>query len=263
MPNVPEKKRTPVIAIASYTFLEALRNRLFWLMLSVLLTGVAMTEFIGALAITESAQLQSGFLGALLRAAAVLVVCLSVVTSMVREINDKGLELVLSLPITRARYLMGKLAGFSLVAFLSALVCTLCLLVYAPPAQVFLWGISLVCELMIVTALSLLCLLTFTQVTAAVFAVMAFYVLSRAMDALQLMGRGPLADTGSLSQQFINAFIDGMAFILPELSRFTPSEWLIYHTGEWSALAPIVVQTVVYLVLLAGAALFDLYRKDF
>jgi hypothetical protein len=46
------------------------------------------------------------------------------------------------------------------------------------------------------------------------------------------------------------------------LDRFTPSEWLIYHGATVVDLLPILAQTVIYLVLLIGAALFDLYRKN-
>jgi len=253
--------RAPVV-IAYYTLLEALRNRLLWLVLGVIVASFGLVEFIAAVAITETVQFQSGFLGALLRLWSVFMLCLFVISSMVRELNDKGLELVLSLPIPRASYFFGKLGGFSTLAALVALLCSLCLLLYAPPPQVLLWGASLLCELLIVTAFSILCLFTFNQVTLALSAVVGFYVLSRAMSALQLIGQSHLTGTGGLSQDVIEGILAAIAFILPELDRFTASEWLVYHTGAWSALAPVAGQTAVYLALLSGAALFDLYRKN-
>ena len=48
----------------------------------------------------------------------------------------------------------------------------------------------------------------------------------------------------------------------PATLRFTSSDWLVYHTGSWQQMAPIAAQSVIYLLLLAGAALFDLYRKN-
>jgi len=66
----------------------------------------------------------------------------------------------------------------------------------------------------------------------------------------------------SWSQSLITHFIDGVAFLLPDLARFTSSEWLVYQTGGWQDVAPIAAQTLIYLALLAGAALFDLYRKN-
>lgn len=249
-------------AIASFTLLEALRNRLLWLLVVLLIGGFGLSEFIGEIAITEAGQFRSGFLGAVLRICAVVVLALFVITSVIRELNDKQLELVLSLPMTRTSYFLGKLLGFSLLGLLVAAVFSAVLMIYSPPLQALLWGLSLFCELGIVIAFSLLCLFTFNQVTAGVSAVMAFYVLARSLSAIQLMGKGPFYDPDALSQTFINGFISALAFVLPELDRFTSSEWLVYYTGHWTDLLPIAGQTFIYVLLLSGAALFDLYRKN-
>jgi hypothetical protein len=52
--------------------------------------------------VTESAQVQVSLLAAFFRFAAVFLVATFVVTSLVLEFNDKGLELVLALPLPRA-----------------------------------------------------------------------------------------------------------------------------------------------------------------
>lgn len=253
---------SPVLAIALYALLEAVRTRLAWLVVGFLAVGFSLAEFLGEVAITESVEFQGAFLGAVLRIFAVFMVSLFVITSLVREWNDKGLELVLSLPIPRASYFFGKLLGFSLLAGATAAVCAAGLLLYAPPVQVALWAVSLTCELLIVIAFSLLCLFTFTHVTLALSVVMGFYVLARSIDAIELISQTPLAHSSTLSQAVIGRFVDGLAFLLPELHSFTPSEWLVYRDGDWSSLGPIAGQSVVYLALLSGAALFDLYRKN-
>lgn len=251
------------IVIARYTLLEALRNRLLWLVVAFLMVTFGLSRFIGAVAITETVQVESAFFGASLRLFAVFIVSLFVISSMVRELNDKGLELVLSMPVARASYFFGKLLGFWSLALLIAFACCLCLLVYAPVTQTLLWGLSLLCELLIVAAFSILCLFTFSQITLALTAVVGFYMLSRTIAAIQLIGQGHLVAGDSLSQRFIERLLEGIAFVLPELDRFTLSDWLVYHTGDWASLVPIAGQTVVYVALLVGAALFDLYRKNF
>jgi len=251
-----------ISTIAFYTFLEAARNRLVWLVVAFVVIGFGLSQFVSEVAITESVAFRSSFLAAMLRFFAVFTIALFVITSMVREFDDKGLELVLSLPIPRYHYFLGKLLGFSLLALMTAVFCGLVLLVHVPPGQVALWVFSLSCELLIITALSLLCLFTFSQVTVALSVVMAFYLLSRSIEAMQLMARSPIVRSDAWSQTVITHFIDGIAFLLPDFARFTSSEWLVYHTGGWQDMAPIAGQTLVYLALLAGAALFDLYRKN-
>ena len=56
--------------------------------------------------------------------------------------------------------------------------------------------------------------------------------------------------------------MDAIAFLLPELHRFTSAEWLVYGGAGLAELAPVAGQTLVYLVLLVAAALFDLHRKN-
>lgn len=245
-----------------FTLLEAMRNRLAWLVLVMLVGCLGAAEFLGSIAITESLQIKSATLGAMLRLSSVFVVALFVTTSMARELNDKGLEMVLSLPITRASYFAGKLLGFSLASVVMAILVGGALMIYVPPIQAGLWAVSLGCELLIVSAVSLACLLTLHHVTVALSAVTAFYFLSRSINAIQLMGQGPLTDTTSSSQWAIARLVDAIAFVLPSLDKFTAGEWLVYYTGRMEDLLPILGQTAIYLVLLTGVGLFDLYRKD-
>jgi ABC-type transport system involved in multi-copper enzyme maturation permease subunit len=248
--------------IAKYTALEALRTRLLWVVFFVVIASIGLAEFISQVAITESQQIQSAIVGAILRMVAVLILSLFVITSMVREFNDKGFELVLSLPIPRAGYYFGKFLGYSLVALLIALLFSFPLLIYVPSDQVAMWGLSLFLELLIIAALSLLCLFTFNHVTIAFICVLAFYLLSRSIGAIQLIGHGPLAETHKLSQQVINFIVDTIAYILPALNRFTSTEWLVYHSATMTDLFVVLGQSMIYLLVLSAAALFDLYRKD-
>ena len=258
-----QSRSAPLFAIARFTVIEAMHNRLLWLVAAFLLGGFGLAEFLSEVAITESTHFQSGFFAVVMRTCAVFTLSLFVITSMVREFNDKGVELILSLPIPRATYLFGKLLGFSFLAGMLALICALCLLVYVPGEQTLIWGLSLGLELVLVTALSLLCLVTFTQITWALSTVIAFYVLARSISDIQLMGHHPIASSTLLSQRLINTVIDAIAYLLPELHRFTLSEWVIYHSGQLSDLWPIAAQSLIYVTLLCAAALFDLYRKNF
>ncbi|MGI9336005.1 MAG: ABC transporter permease subunit [Gammaproteobacteria bacterium] len=255
--------RSPVATIAAYTLVEALRNRLLWLIGAFIVATVVLVEFTGEVAITEAAAFQSGFMGAVLRVCSVVLISLFVITSVVREFDDKVVELTLSLPLTRSSFYLGKLLGFSAVALCMALICGLCLLVYAPVGQVALWSVSLALELSLITALSLLCLFTFSQVTAALCAVLVFYVLARTIATFQLIAASPLVGGAGLSSSLIEGSLYVMSLLLPGLDRFTSSRWLIYHDGSWTELAPLLGQTFVYLALLSAAALFDLHRKNF
>ena len=247
--------------IARYTLLEALRNRLSWLILVVALAGIGISGFLYEIALTEKTELQLTLLSALLRFSAVFLVATFVVTSMVREINDKGLQLVLAMPVTRAGYLLGKLTGFALISLLPVAIFGALIGTLAPVATCLMWALSLCAELWIVAAFSVLCVLTFSQVMPALFSVMGFYVMARSIAALQLMGHQPLLEK-TPSQRVINAMLDTLSALLPHLDRFTRSDWLVYGGIDWHAMALLGTQSVIYLALLCGAALFDMYRKN-
>ena len=250
-------------ALTFYTVLEAIGNRMAWITGAFLLTGFLLTEFLAGVALTETRALQAGFLAAILRLSAVSVLAVFVVTSALREFQDKGVELVLSLPVPRWVYLVGKLTGFSVLALALALGCGLVVSAYAPWLQSVLWGVSLGCELLIVTVFCFLCLLTFNQVTSALFGVGVFYVCARTIEALQFMSEGNFAPGGASAQVFIEWFIKTLALLLPNLSAFAQTEWLVYASGNWSVLVPVFAQTIIYLLFLVGVSLIDLYRKVF
>jgi hypothetical protein len=66
----------------------------------------------------------------------------------------------------------------------------------------------------------------------------------------------------SLSQQFFNSVLDMIASLLPRLDQFTRTEWLVYHTPVWPMLSMLLAQSAIFLALLVGVSLFDLYRKN-
>jgi len=255
--------RRQLHSIAAFTVLEAVRVRFFWLAGGILLAALLTAEFAGALALTEAVTMKAALFGFLLRVAAVFAVCLFVAASQTREYADKGTEMLLALPLSRAVYYFGKLAGYGAVALLVAAAAGVVAAVYAPLPQAILWAAALGCEMLLMVAVTLLCLLTLTQVATAISVVAGFYLLCRAIAAMQLIGHSPLIDAAVWSNQFIAALLDTLACVLPELYRFAPSEWLVYHNADFAALWPVLGQTAVYLLLVAGASLFDLYRRNY
>ena len=247
--------------IAYYTLLEALRNRLMWLLGLVLLAAIGVSGFVGELALIESIEIKVSLLAVLLRFSAVFLIATFVVTSLVRDFNEKGLDLVLALPLPRAGYVLGKLAGYAALSVIPVMLFGGLMAVLVSPLQALLWAVSLLAELWIVAAFSLLCVLTFSQVMAALSIVMAFYLLSRSMTDIQLIGHSPFA-SDTLSQKLINFVIEVVGVFLPRLDEFTRTDWLVYASGTWTAIWPLVTQAGIFLVLIVSAAVFDLYRKN-
>ncbi|HKB81713.1 MAG TPA: ABC transporter permease, partial [Burkholderiales bacterium] len=118
-------------------------------------------------------------------------------------------------------------------------------------------------ELLIVTALSVFCITTFTQLLPAATFVTAFYLLARSISAIQLMTGASLLGVDALGQKASTLLADALAFVLPRLDMFTQTAWLVDGASAYPVLLSALLQTVVYVVLLLTAAMFDLYRKNF
>ncbi|PCI08304.1 MAG: hypothetical protein COB77_02665 [Gammaproteobacteria bacterium] len=252
-----------ILTISKYTVIESLRNRLFLLTFLVIVISFAMVEFIGDLAITEHRVTQAAILAAFLRMSAVVIVTLFVVSSTVRELHDKTLEMILAMPIRRGNYYLGKLIGYFYIALVVSILFGSLLLLYADSQQVFIWSVSLFMELVLVIALSLVMLFTFNQVPSALTGVFIIYGASRIVTSIFLMAKYPIIAHTSIAQQFMDGFIELLTWLLPDLHRYTQTEWLTYNTADWATLLPLLGQTIIYLLFLSFIALFDFYRKNF
>src|SRR5690348_7324864 len=117
--------------------------------------GRGVRTFLSQVALTDRGSLQRPALAAPLRARAVLRIAAQAAAATLREIQDKGLELMLSLPLSRTTHYLGRLAGFAACGALLAAVFCAALLFWAPPLAAFLWGVSLALEAALVAAAAL------------------------------------------------------------------------------------------------------------
>jgi ABC-type transport system involved in multi-copper enzyme maturation permease subunit len=248
-------------SIARFTLIEGFRARLPLLVIGLLAVVVLTAEFASGLALTDSQSYRTGVYAALSRMLLVFVVMLFVATSVVREFQDRALDLCLSHPVSRASWYCGRLLGFSVLALSFALLASLPLTFMAAPAQAAAWGISLAAELALITCATLAAVVTLRQVTAAVLATSAFYSLGLCISAIVLMSRGPTVDHAAWSSQVIANGLDLLALAVPRLDQFTRTAWLEVDAAAVN-LGPILAQSVVYALLLIAIGLFDVYRSN-
>ena len=251
-----------IAAFARFTLLEAVRSRLGLVALALICAGLVLGQFLDEIALTEARAIRSAVLASLYRLGAVFLSASFVITSLVREHNDKGLELWLSLPVPRASYLLGKWLGFVWAGMLLGAMFGLPLLLTAPPGGVAAWTLSLMLELSLVASVSLLCVLTFNHVVSGLAAVAAFYALSRVMAALLTISASPVAPHGSAGFEAASWTLNGIAALLPRLDQFTRTAWLLGNGVDSSTLSALTAQAAAYCALATGAALIDLQRKN-
>ena len=251
----------PVVTLARSVLLEARRGGLPRLAAASLVLGVATAAFLSQVALTETLALQLAVLAALLRATAVFLVAAQVTGATLREIQDKGLELMLSLPLSRSTHYLGRFAGFAACGGLVAALFGLILLFWASPAQAALWAISLALETALVAAAALFFAMTLSSVVAALAATAGLYLLARAMPAIQALSARPLAEETSAGWLARHA-VDALAFILPRVDAATRTDWLLYEAPNMPAYLSALGGLVLYGALLVVAGLIDFHRRS-
>jgi ABC-type transport system involved in multi-copper enzyme maturation permease subunit len=252
-----------IATFARFGALEAVRTRLPLVAAVVVFTVFGASYFVREIAITESARFQTAFYAATIRYATVFLAALYVIASVSRELQDKGLEVVLALDVARAEYVLGRLAGFLCVAAAVAVLAGIPLVLLTTADAATQWTISLAVELAVVVALSVFCVITFNQVMSAASFVIAFYILARAMTAIRLISGNPIAGADSVSHEAMSWLVEAIAVVMPAFDRWTRTAWLVDEPGRWSDIGVIVGHGSVFIIVLATAAVFDLYRKNF
>ncbi len=248
--------------IAKYTFLEAIRNKLPVLLLVIvtLLWGIA--GFVGELAITETSQIQVSILGFLTRFFAALLMILLVSSSCIREFNDKTISILLSLPYQRYQYYLGKLTGFALLSLAIGLIFSIPIVSYSGFSQSVIWCLSLSLELIIVSSVTLLFVLSLGNMTSAFAITVAFYLLSRSIETVIVISKSPIMEDHSLLRVFTDKMILAIAYLLPGLDQFAVSEWLVYGGATIMDLWRNLLHAGIYLAFIAFVTLADFYRKN-
>jgi hypothetical protein len=252
-----------IATIARYTVLEAVRTRLPLLTTVVVVLLYIASLFIRELAIVESGRFQTAFYASTVRFAAVFIVALHVIASVTREFQDKGLDVVLALDLPRGHYIVGKLAGFVVIAAVLALVVSVPLVTLGAWQPLAQWSASLAFELAAIAALSIACVITINQLMPAASVVIAAYVVARSITAMRLIGENPIAGAASDAHQWITGMVEALALVIPALDGWTRTAWLVDQPAAWTSIAAIAGQSALFIAILGAVAAFDMYRKSF
>jgi hypothetical protein len=253
-------KTYPALTVARYVLVEARRSALPWLSLASVLVALGLAGFLAQVAITESAALQASACAALLRVCAVFLIAAHVAASVARETNDKGIELALSLPISRSTWYLGKLLGFALAGMQIAALFALPLLFWAKAGDVLCWWLAVAAEAAVIAAAALFFASALGQSVAAMAATLGLYVLARSIAAVQALAGGPLAEDGAA--RGARWLVEALALLLPRLEGAARGDWLLYGAPGPAELGALLAGLGIYFLLLAAAGLFDFSRRN-
>ena len=67
----------------------------------------------------------------------------------------------------------------------------------------------------------------------------------------------------ALSHRVMTWLIEALALVVPPLDAWTRTAWLVDARAAWNALGGIATHAVLFVAVLAAAAVFDLSRRNF
>lgn len=207
-----------ISAICLNTYREVIKDRIFYNLLFFAILVIGLSVLIGNLAIGENEQVIQDISLAAMSLFGVLIAVMVGISLVYKEMERRTIYTVITKPIRRYEFLLGKYAGLLLTHLTNVGIMTLALVLvmrvqgYAIHAQV-LWAILLIfCELALITAIAML-FSTFASPAMSAAFTLCFYIIGHlTQDLLQ---------AGSESQSVFFANISRwLYYVLPNLDLF-------------------------------------------
>ncbi|MEZ5738532.1 MAG: ABC transporter permease [Burkholderiaceae bacterium] len=265
----PSRHRVPVRAqvrvigvIARHAIRETLRGRLPVAWIGMLAVLAAAGFFLDALSLVEHETVVLSVLAPLARLAAVLITATFVIAGVSREFTDRNIDMMFAAPVPRHAWVLGRFAGYTLLAAGTALMAGLPLLLQSPVLALLTWTLSLLAELVMVAGIALLITISLVRVPIAMLAFGALYGCARVIGVIQMLDRANV-DEGQSPFSVGGMLIDGLAALLPRLDLLTRTDWLLDgFTGSIvSLLTPALGQSLLYSAIVLLAATIDVGNR--
>ncbi len=248
--------------IALNTFREAIRDKVLLTLLVFAILVMGSAKVIQPLALGEESKVIKDLGLASITLFCVLIAVLVGGRLVYKEVEKRTIYIMLSKPVRRWEFILGKYFGLMAVLLVSMLIMTggfyITLFLTGIPASAYLlWSLLMTLfELAILTAVAILFSSFVTPITSAVFTFAVYFVghLTRDLRLLAAMSPSPV----------VKAVSQFLYYVLPNLSNFNIRGEVVHNVLlHPQALALSALYAVVYTatLLLVSVAIFS--RKDF
>ena len=250
-----------VLSIALNTFRENLRDKLLYNLLVFALLMIGSSLLLMRLTLGEFHRLLLNVGLGSINIFGVLIAIFVGIGLVNKEIEKKTIYTIVSKPVARYQFLIGKYLGLTLTLFVNTLIMAggLLLVLFAqgvPIESMLFKALGLIfMEFMVITAVALLCS-TFTSATLSAIFTLATYVIGHLTADLKTFGEK--MDEG------MRVVVTGLYYILPNLERFNLKGNVIHHIEvSGTDLLLIVMYGLTYVAFLLMSASIIFQRRDF
>ena len=253
-----------IASIAANTFRESIRNKILYAILAFALFVIGLTVFLADLSMGDLARIITDIGLASIHVFGVIMAVFIGITLVSQEVERKTVYLILSKPVPRWEFVVGKALGLSLTLALTTLVMAVLLFL----VQAVYWyggstepGIFVASAGIYMELVLLVCLASFfstftTPVLSAIFTISMFVIGHVTKDLVVFGGRSSSAVVRGAAQV--------LYYVLPNLENFNWKNEVVYGGARSLAVIPLAAG---YLLSYAGAVLLLacllFSRKDF
>lgn len=250
--------------IVRFVLLTALRDRLFAVLILLLIVAVGISSGLAKTSMIEQHEMTLSFSSAVARLLLATGLIVFVCFHIRQAFDSKEIDVMLSRPISRPRLVLGYWLGFSVVTAALVLVNIGVLWLLQPSStEGFIsWGGSLMLEMWIVVAMALFASVTLRSAVSAVLATLVFYVAGRMMGFFLATIQSKLIFETPWLNDLSKFIIEGAAIITPRLDMYGKGSWLIYgaESVDWNLF---VMQSLTFIPLLLVVTMLDFNRRQF
>ena len=246
-------------AITLNTFRETLRDKLLYSLVGFAVLVIAASLLAGSVSLDQDARVIQDFsLTAML--VFLLIITYFIGTQLVfKEVERKTIYLVLSKPVSRETFYLGKFFGLCLTILVAGLIMAAMFVIvlaaktHNVPAAAYFAAGAVILEAWLLTAASLLFSSFTSPLSSAVYTF-----------ALTLIGHGS-ATIWQLSQKsspFMRNILEGVYYIFPNLEKFNLRNDVIFNLAPSPSQVGLILlyfASYTIFLLLLGVAVF---RKD-
>ena len=241
--------------VSIYTLQEMRRDRLFWGFVPLMLFVIALSFFMRETSIVAGVEAFNRSYIALTALATTVFMALLVISSMYREIDSKAIYMVITKPLARHEYVIGKFLAFSLISLgiiIISLAGALVLRVKALAVHYILCMFEQIVMIMAALAIAL----GLRSLPSAILGVAGFYIIGHSTKKLV-----------DIAVNMSSAWVPPLKvfyYLFPSLSLFSAQAAVLEQgTVSWTDILFPAGYAVVYLAILFLIIVIDIGKRDF
>jgi ABC-type transport system involved in multi-copper enzyme maturation permease subunit len=249
-------------AIAMNTFKEAVRDRILYAILVFAVAMIASTVILARIGAGSGEKIIRDLGLGFISIFGILIAVFIGIGLVYKEIDRRTIFTIISKPIHRFQFILGKYLGLCLTLFINVAIMTAALIGIIYLGEGF-WDLRLavasamiLLELMVITGVAVLFSAFSTPALSAIFT-LSLFAIGRLLTDLRLFGEqyaGPLA----------REVIRGLYYLLPNLARFNVSAEVAHGLPLGEVISGMtVLYGGLYVVTLLALTILIFQRRDF